>query len=124
MEKEGNDSRPNKGEDLELAHQTKFHCADCGNLRLIRTKILHIGKLWERIYMPSQVVGMASMLCGYPGLGLYKRGISRRTMLGPPSLKKMVTKDQQETTGIHVVLPHTEVSLLPGNSVARQAWDG
>lgn len=55
-------SRPNEGKDLELAHQTKFHCADCGGLSLIWTKNTHSEnhekgcscqpKLWKQHLQP------------------------------------------------------------------------
>lgn len=59
-------SRPKEGEDLELVHQTKFHCADRGNLGLIWTKIMHSEncekgctcqpKLWKRHLCPMDTL--------------------------------------------------------------------
>lgn len=109
-------SRPNKGEHLELAHQTKCHCINCENLRLIQRKKLHSGKLVKDTHASSSY-GNGIYAPGY--LGLYKSGTSIRITL--------ITKDQGEggPAGCHkncgaifclisLSLSHsTPLSLLP-----------
>lgn len=68
---EGINSRPSKGEGLELAHRTKCDCADCGYLRLIQTKKLHSGKLGKDIHA-SPSYGNDIYSHGYLGLDCIK----------------------------------------------------
>lgn len=122
-----------RGEGLELAHQGRSHCENCGILRweqmaptgtwagesALGSPSWQKLPLWQTVRkeeIPYRCAGASyrnvTTPCGYLGVGVYKRGTSRRTLT---PLGRAEEEGQWDAVGIHVVMIFYLVSLSPSS---------